>query len=58
MKKIEKEITYILSIKEPKEYEAIKSLSFKFNDVIKKAVQAEIDRNLILQLRDKQQQLA
>lgn len=51
------EIKQILSIEEPKEYEAIKLLSLQFNNVIKKAVQADIDRDIISFLREKQQQL-
>lgn len=52
------EIQQILSRKEPREYESIKSLSFEYNDLIVRAVRAGIDREIRLLLRDKQQNLA
>lgn len=55
--KLEKEIKQILSLNEPKEYKKIESLSLKINDIVRKSVQLGIDKNMILQLREKHQHL-
>jgi uncharacterized protein YxeA len=53
-----KEIKQLLYITTPKNEEAIKSLSFQFNEVIRRARMADIDTEIIGLLRRKQQPLA
>jgi len=58
LRELIKEIKRLHYIKKPNEYKAIKSLSFQLNDVIREAKQADIDRDIIDLLREKQQQFA
>lgn len=54
---VEEEINQILTIKVRELYEERKSLPSKINNIIEKAVQAGIDINIIVKLREIQQQL-